>query len=101
MQNESKCPMPLRDPPSAPMTLGNMRALGVRAVLATCRACRRSAEVVVDQLDDTECAAMRFICSSAPSTARKSILHRRFHWIISRCLKSTKCWPGSPPRLRK
>lgn len=34
-----------------PMTLGNMRSLGVRAVAATCRACGRAADVVVDQLD--------------------------------------------------
>ena len=37
-----------------PMTLGNMRANGVRAVIATClnRECRHKADVVVDQIGD-------------------------------------------------
>ena len=35
-----------------PMTLGNMRANGVRAVTAICRACGRKADVVVDQIGD-------------------------------------------------
>ena len=33
-----------------PMTLGNMRDNGVRAVIAECRACRHKADVVVDRL---------------------------------------------------
>ena len=35
-----------------PMTLANMRHNGVRAVIATCRVCRHSADVVVDPLHD-------------------------------------------------
>ena len=39
--------------PGPPMTLANMRANGVRAVTATCEACGRSADVVVDALPGT------------------------------------------------
>jgi hypothetical protein len=35
------------------MTLGNMRANGVRAVTATCETCNRSADVNVDALPET------------------------------------------------
>lgn len=59
--------MPPRDPPIAPMTLGNMRHNGVRAVVATCRGCKRSVEVVVDQLGDevfVPDAGLRMRCST-------------------------------------
>jgi len=36
-----------------PMTLANMRENGVRAVTATCEACRREADVNVDALSGT------------------------------------------------
>jgi len=36
-----------------PMTLANMRENGVRAVTATCEACRREADVNVDALPET------------------------------------------------
>jgi ABC-type hemin transport system substrate-binding protein len=36
-----------------PMTLANMRQNGVRAVTATCEACRREADVNVDALSGT------------------------------------------------
>ncbi|MGO4871779.1 MAG: hypothetical protein ACLPGW_14415 [Roseiarcus sp.] len=36
-----------------PMTLGNMRENGVRAVTATCEDCGHKADVVVDQFPDT------------------------------------------------
>ena len=42
----------MRPPPGPPMTLGNMRHNGVRAVIASCRVCRHSADVVVDPLAD-------------------------------------------------
>ena len=35
------------------MTLANMRQNGVRAVTATCEACKREAEVNVDALPET------------------------------------------------
>ena len=35
------------------MTLANMRENGVRAVMATCEACRREADVNVDALPET------------------------------------------------
>ena len=38
-------------PSGPPMTLGNMRDNGVRAVIAQCLDCRHKADVVVDQLD--------------------------------------------------
>ena len=41
--------MPPPDRPK-PMTLGNMRDNGVRAVIAECRDCHHKADVVVDQL---------------------------------------------------
>jgi hypothetical protein len=36
-----------------PMTLANMRANGVRAVIAKCEACGRAADVNVDALPET------------------------------------------------
>ena len=36
------------DEPIYPMTLGNMRSLGVRRLIATCRYCGRETEVNVD-----------------------------------------------------
>ena len=36
-----------------PMTLANMRQNGVRAVTATCEACRREADVNIDALSGT------------------------------------------------
>jgi hypothetical protein len=40
--------MPRFDEPIYPMTLGNMRSLGVRRLIATCRYCGRETEVNVD-----------------------------------------------------
>ena len=42
----------MRAKPGPPMTLANMRANGVRAVTATCEACRREADVNVDALPE-------------------------------------------------
>ena len=36
----------------APMTLGNMRSLGVRSVSATCEKCSHEAAILVDALPD-------------------------------------------------
>jgi hypothetical protein len=36
-----------------PMTLANMRANGVRPVIATCEACGHKADVIVDALPET------------------------------------------------
>ena len=50
-----------------PMTLGNMRRNGVHAVIGTCRACGRAADVVVDQLGDgvfVPDAGWRMVCSA-------------------------------------
>ena len=50
-----------------PMSLGNMRSHGVRAVVAECRDCRHKADVVIDQLDDAVFvpdAGRRMRCSS-------------------------------------
>jgi hypothetical protein len=38
--------------PKTPMTLGNMRANGVRSLIVTCLACRHSADLVADALAD-------------------------------------------------
>ena len=49
------------------MTLANMRANGVRAVIAECRACRHMGDVVVDQLEDAVFvpdAGRRMVCSA-------------------------------------
>jgi hypothetical protein len=49
------------------MTLGNMRANGVHAVIAECRACRHRADVVVDQLADAAFVpdvGRRMVCSA-------------------------------------
>jgi DNA-directed RNA polymerase subunit RPC12/RpoP len=49
------------------MTLGNMRANGVRAVTATCLDCGREADVVVDSLPDAVFvpeAGRRMVCSA-------------------------------------
>jgi hypothetical protein len=40
--------MPRFDEPVYPMTLGNMRSLGVRRLFATCRYCGRETEVNLD-----------------------------------------------------
>jgi DNA-directed RNA polymerase subunit RPC12/RpoP len=42
--------MVAREKAAPPMTLGNMRANGVRAVIATCQACGHKADVNVDAL---------------------------------------------------
>ena len=49
-----------------PMTLANMRENGVRAVMATCEACGREADVNVDALPETVTvpkASLRLRCS--------------------------------------
>jgi hypothetical protein len=43
----------MRSKPGPPMSLANMRHNGVRAVVATCEACNRSADVNVDALPET------------------------------------------------
>jgi hypothetical protein len=43
----------MRSKSGPPMTLGNMRANGVRAVIATCEACGHKADVNVDALPET------------------------------------------------
>ena len=40
--------MPRSDEPTKPMTLGNMRSLGVRSLFATCLTCGSKTEVNVD-----------------------------------------------------
>jgi hypothetical protein len=42
--------MVAREKHGPPMTLGNMRQNGVRAVIATCQTCRHKADVNVDAL---------------------------------------------------
>jgi hypothetical protein len=42
-----------RAQPGPPMTLANMRANGVRMVIASCEACNHSADVNVDALPET------------------------------------------------
>jgi hypothetical protein len=57
----------MRSKPGPPMSLGNMRANGVRAVTATCEACGREADVNVDALPETVTvpkAGQRLQCSS-------------------------------------
>jgi hypothetical protein len=44
--------MPRSDEPIGPMTLGNMRSLGVRSLSATCLACGSRTEVNVDAWPD-------------------------------------------------
>jgi hypothetical protein len=43
----------MRSNPGPPMSLANMRENGVRAVIATCETCNRSADVNVDALPET------------------------------------------------
>jgi hypothetical protein len=55
-----------------PMTLANMRENGVRAVTATCEACGRSADVVVDALPESVTvpkAGQRLRCSQCGGKA--------------------------------
>src|SRR5258708_956085 len=44
--------MPRSDEPTKPMTLGNMRSLGVRSLFATCLACGSKTEVNIDAWPD-------------------------------------------------
>ena len=44
--------MPRSDEPTKPMTLGNMRSLGVRSLFATCLACGSKTAVNVDAWPD-------------------------------------------------
>jgi hypothetical protein len=56
----------MRSKPGPPMSLRNMRENGVRAVIATCELCKRSADVNVDALLETTFvpkAAQRLRCS--------------------------------------
>ena len=56
----------MRSKPGPPMTLQNMRANGVCAVIATCANCGRSADVNVDALPETRAvpdAGKRLRCS--------------------------------------
>jgi DNA-directed RNA polymerase subunit RPC12/RpoP len=56
----------MRAPAGPPMTLANMRQNGVRAVTATCEACKREADVNVDALPETMTvpkAGQRLRCS--------------------------------------
>jgi hypothetical protein len=52
---QQKRPPPSADDPrpGPPMSLANMRANGVRAIIATCEACTHSADVNVDALPET------------------------------------------------
>ena len=57
----------MRSKPGPPMTLANMRANGVRSVIASCANCGRSADVNVDLLPETLTvpeAGRRLRCSS-------------------------------------
>jgi hypothetical protein len=57
----------MRSKPGPPMTLANMRQNGVRPVTATCEACGRSADVVVDVLPESvtvPTAGQRLRCSA-------------------------------------
>ncbi|HZZ24354.1 MAG TPA: hypothetical protein VFE60_18005 [Roseiarcus sp.] len=56
----------MRSKPGPPMTLANMRENGVRAVIASCANCGRSADVNVDALPETGTvpkAGQRLRCS--------------------------------------
>jgi hypothetical protein len=57
----------MRNNVGPPTTLANMRANGVRAVTATCEACGREADVVIDALPATVTVpktGQRLRCSS-------------------------------------
>jgi hypothetical protein len=57
--------------PGPPMTLGNMRSLGVRGLLVTCEKCRHEARVDVDRFADDVTVpsfARRMVCSKCGST---------------------------------
>jgi hypothetical protein len=62
----------MRTKPGPPMSLANMRLNGVRAVIATCETCNRSADVNVDALPETTFvprAGERLRCSGCRSKA--------------------------------
>jgi hypothetical protein len=52
-----------------PMTLANMRANGVRAVIATCKACGNKGDVNVDTLSETIAVPETGDASGAASAA--------------------------------
>jgi hypothetical protein len=59
-----------------PMTLGNMRSLGVRSVSATCEKCSHEAGILVDALPDdlpVPDVALRLRCSACGSKAIKTV----------------------------
>jgi hypothetical protein len=59
--------MTTRSKPGPPMTLANMRQNSVRAVTATCEACKREADINVDALPESVHvpeAGKRLRCSS-------------------------------------
>ena len=61
-----------------PITLANMRLNGVRAVIATCEACRHKADVNVDALPERVTvpkAAQRPRCSSCGGSGSRPALH--------------------------
>jgi hypothetical protein len=80
-----------RAPPGPPMSLRNMRENGVRAVTATCEACKHAADVNVDALPETVFvpqAGQRLRCSQC---GRKTISTRPA-WHTAR-----DSWGREPP----
>jgi recombinational DNA repair protein (RecF pathway) len=84
----------VRAKPGPPMTLANMRQNGVRAVIASCANCGRSADVNVDLLPETMTvpeAGRRLCCSHCGG---KTISTRpAWHTGTHR--------PGTPDHLRE
>jgi hypothetical protein len=58
------------------MTLANLRANGVRAVTATCEACRREADVNVDALPETIVVPEVGLCLRCSQCGGKTISTR-------------------------
>ena len=57
----------LRTPPGPPMTLANMRELGVRSLIVTCDLCHHKAILLADDWPDMELVrefGPRMVCTS-------------------------------------
>jgi hypothetical protein len=74
--------MPRSDEPTKPMTLGNMRSLGVRSLFAACRACGHKTKVNVDAWPDDVLVSsfgphMRCrLCGNLGATAIPNLIER-------------------------
>jgi hypothetical protein len=84
----------MRSQPGPPMSLGNMRMNGVRAVIATCQSCNRSADVNVDALPETTFvpkAGERLRCSGCGGKA----ISTRPAWHTARDAWGRSSTPGT------